>query len=155
MKSKNDHPQLIANPFVIYIGFGLSAALLQTFVAIPFIPTRVAQITGVIIMVTNLVFGLPALRGMLQAKTSPNPNRPTTTLLLSGPYRLSRNPMYVGLTLLYVGLMTLLRLPWGLLFTPIVIWLISLWVIRPEEEYLAHKFGDSYLEYKKIVHRWI
>ena len=155
MIAKNDHPQLIINPFVIYIGFGLSAALLQTFVALPFIPTLVAQITGAIIIATNLVFGLPALRGMLQAKTSPNPNRPTTTLLLSGPYHFSRNPMYVGLTLLYVGLMTLLELPWGILFTPIVIWLITEWVIRPEEKYLAHKFGNTYLEYKKIVRRWI
>ena len=155
MIAKNDHPQLIINPFVIYIGFGLSAALLQTFVALPFIPTLVAQITGAIIIATNLVFGLPALRGMLQAKTSPNPNRPTTSLLLSGPYHFSRNPMYVGLTLLYVGLMTLLELPWGILFTPIVIWLITEWVIRPEEKYLAHKFGNTYLEYKKIVRRWI
>ncbi|MBN2499897.1 MAG: isoprenylcysteine carboxylmethyltransferase family protein [Anaerolineales bacterium] len=155
MKVKNDHPHLIVNPFVLYVGFGLSAALLQNLVALPFAPTQTAQITGITIMATNLLFGLPALRGMLQAKTSPNPNRPTTTLLLSGPYRFSRNPMYVGLTLIYVGLMTFLQLPWGILFTPIVIWLITAWVIRPEEEYLASKFGDTYLEYKKIVRRWI
>ena len=155
MKANNDHPQLTVNPFVIYIAFGLTAALLQTLIALPFIPDRIAQITGSVIIATNLIFGLPALRGMLKAKTSPNPNRPTTTLLLSGMYRFSRNPMYIGLTLLYVGLMTLLQLPWGILFTPIVIWLITIWVICPEEEYLSHKFGDTYHDYKKIVRRWI
>jgi len=116
---------------------------------------QAARIVGVVIMAVNLMIGLPAVRGMLKAKTSPNPNHPSTTLVLSGPYRFSRNPMYIGLTLLYAGLMVFFQLPWGILFTPIVIWLITLWVIRPEEEYLEHKFGSAYLKYKQTVRRWI
>jgi protein-S-isoprenylcysteine O-methyltransferase Ste14 len=154
MKNK-DHAQLVVNPFVIYLGIGLFAALLQRLAPLPFLSRQAAQITGVLIMVISLVIGLPAAIGMLKAKTSPNPNHPTTSLVLSGSYRFSRNPMYIGLTLMYVGLMSFFQITWGLLFTPIVIWLITIWVIRREEEYLEHKFGESYLRFKQTVRRWI
>jgi protein-S-isoprenylcysteine O-methyltransferase Ste14 len=151
----SDHAQLIVNPFVIYLGVGLFAVLLQKLIPLPFISAQAAQITGVLIMVISLVIGLPAAIGMLKVKTSPNPNHPTTSLVLSGSYRFSRNPMYIGLTLMYAGLMTFFQITWGLLFTPIVIWLITVWVIRPEEKYLEYKFGEDYLKYKQTVRRWI
>jgi protein-S-isoprenylcysteine O-methyltransferase Ste14 len=155
MNQKADSPDLVVNPFVIYIGMGLMAALLQLLLPLPFVSTLVARIMGVVIMLVNLIIGLPAVRGMLKAKTSPNPNRPTSALVLSGPYRFTRNPMYIGLTLLFAGLMAFFRLPWGLLFTPVVAWLITAWVIRPEEAYLERKFGGEYLKYKETVRRWI
>ena len=155
MNQKNEHPQLIVNPFVIYIGMSVAAVLLQLLVPLPFVSAQTARFTGAFIMIVNLMIGLPAIRGMLKAKTSPNPNHPTSSLVLSGSYRLSRNPMYLGLTLLYAGLMTFFQLPWGILFTPIVIWLITVWVIRPEEQYLERKFGGEYLQYKATVRRWI
>jgi protein-S-isoprenylcysteine O-methyltransferase Ste14 len=152
---KVDHAQLVVNPFVIYVGIGLLAVPLQVLMPLPFISAPAAQLIGVVIMAANFPIGLPAIRGMLKAKTSPNPHRPTTALVLSGPYRFSRNPMYLGLTLLYAGLMTFFQLPWGVLFTPIVIWLITVWVIGPEEEYLEHQFGAEYVQYKQAVRRWV
>ena len=150
-----EHPQLIVNPFVIYIGIAALAALLQLLVPMPFIGFLPARVTGVVIMLASFLLGLPALRKMFGAGTSPNPNQPATALILSGPYRLTRNPMYIGLTLMYAGLVTFLQLPWGLLLTPVVIWLITVWVIRPEEQYLERKFGREYLDYKRTVRRWI
>jgi protein-S-isoprenylcysteine O-methyltransferase Ste14 len=155
MIQTKEHSQLVLNPFVIYIGFAALAALLQYFVPLPFFSPLAARIVGLALVLVNLQFGLPALRKMFAAKTSPNPNKPSTSLILTGPYRFTRNPMYIGLTLMYAGLVTFLQLPWGLLFTPVVIWLITIWVIRPEEQYLERKFGDEYLQYKKNVHRWI
>jgi protein-S-isoprenylcysteine O-methyltransferase Ste14 len=155
MIQTKEHPQLVVNPFVIYIGIAAVSALLQLFLPLPFISARLARITGLIVMIVSFLFGLPALINMLRVRTSPNPNRPTTSLILSGPYGFSRNPMYIGLTLLYAGLVTFLQLPWGLLFLPLVVWLITTWVIRPEEQYLEGKFGNEYLEYKRSVRRWI
>jgi protein-S-isoprenylcysteine O-methyltransferase Ste14 len=155
MIQTKEHPTLVLNPFLIYIGVAVLAALMQLLVPLPFIPPQAARITGLVIMIANFMLGLPALRKMSAAKTSPNPNKSTTALILTGPYRFTRNPMYIGLTLMYAGLVTFLQLPWGLLFTPIVIWLITAWVIRPEEQYLECKFGDEYLKYKERVHRWI
>ena len=155
MDSKNDHAQLVANPFLIYIALGIGAALLQKLAPLPFLAPPSARITGLVIMIINLVIGLPAVRSMFAAQTSPNPGRPTTALVNSGPYRFSRNPMYIGLTLLYTGLMTFFRLPWGLVLLPLVILLITAWVIVPEEKYLEGKFGEEYSNYKTVVRRWI
>lgn len=155
MDTKNDRPRLVANPFLVYIGLGLCALLLQKLAPLPFLAPSSARLIGLLIMITNLVIGLPAVRSMFAARTSPNPARPTTALVHSGPYRFSRNPMYIGLTLLYTGLMVIFRLPWGLVLLPIVIWLITNWVIVPEEKYLEQKFGEEYSSYKSAVRRWI
>ena len=155
MNKTHDHAHVVINPFLIYIGLGLCAVLLQKLLPLPFLKQPGAAILGVIVMVVSFVFGLPAVLNMIAAKTTPNPYRPTTTLVFSGPYRFSRNPMYIGLTLLYAGLMTYLQLPWGLIFLPVVIWLITIWVIVPEEKYLEQKFGAEYLNYKSTVRRWI
>ena len=155
MNTQNDRAHLVINPFLIYIAFGLCAIFLQKLLPLPFILQSSARIIGVAIMIINLIIGLPAVRNMFAAKTSPNPYRPTTALVFSGPYRFTRNPMYIGLTLLYAGLMMYLQLPWGLIFLPVVIWLITIWVIAPEEKYLEKKFGTDYLNYKSTVRRWI
>jgi protein-S-isoprenylcysteine O-methyltransferase Ste14 len=155
MNSKNDHARVVINPFLIYIACGLCGFFLQNFFPLPFIPQAEARVIGVIIMIINLILGLTAVRNMFAAKTSLSPYRPTTALVLSGPYRFSRNPIYIGLTLLYIGLVTYLQLPWGLVLLPIVIWLVTVWVIVPEEKYLEQKFGSEYLRYKATVRRWI
>ncbi len=103
MNVKNDHAQVVVNPFVIYIGFLLFAIVLQRLLPLPFLGQQSGFLIGVVVMIISFIFGLPAVRNMLAAKTTPNPHRPTTTLVFSGPYRFSRNPMYIGLTLLYTG----------------------------------------------------
>jgi protein-S-isoprenylcysteine O-methyltransferase Ste14 len=156
MNSKSDHAQIVLNPFFIYLLLALCAVLLQRFYPLPAVLTgQIPRMIIAAIMVTNLITGLAAARGMLTAKTSLNPNRPTAALVLSGPFRFTRNPLYLGLTVFYAGLMLVFELTWGLLFLPIVIWLITVWVIVPEEKYLEQKFGTEYLDYKSHVRRWI
>ena len=155
MEQKTNHASVVVNPFVIYLGLAIVAILLQKILPLSFMSEISARVLGVSLLILNLGFGLPALRGMLQAKTSPNPNRPTTSLVLSGVYRLTRNPMYVGLTLVFAGLLIYFQVSWGLLFVPLVVWLITNWVIVPEEKYLGEKFGEEYLQYKSKVRRWI
>jgi len=155
MEQKTNHASVVVNPFVIYLGLAIVAILLQKILPLSFMSEISARVLGVSLLILNLGFGLPALRGMLQAKTSPNPNRPTTSLVLSGVYRLTRNPMYVGLTLVFAGLLIYFQVSWGLLFVPLAVWLITNWVIVPEEKYLGEKFGEEYLQYKSKVRRWI
>lgn len=154
MESTKEHARIVVNPFLIYIVLGLGAAVLQSRLPLPFIAASTARPLGAVILVVNMVIGLPAVRGMFAARTSPNPSRPTTALVLSGPYRFTRNPMYLGLTLMYAGLAIFFRLTWGLALLPLVVWLITIWVIVPEETYLEHKFGAQYLSYKSRVSRW-
>jgi protein-S-isoprenylcysteine O-methyltransferase Ste14 len=155
MEQKTDHAQVVVNPFVIYLGLAIAAAVLQQIVPMPFIAPIPARVLGLLLIAVNFGFGPPALRGMLRVKTSPNPHQPSTVLVLSGVYRFTRNPMYVGLTLMFAGVLTFFQITWGLLFVPLVVWLITIWVIVPEERYLENKFGEEYLQYKSSVRRWI
>ena len=72
-----------------------------------------------------------------------------------GPYRFTRNPMYLQMVLVCVGVAIILANLWILLLTPFCAWALRHFAIRPEEEYLERKFGASYLEYKGRVRRWL
>jgi len=77
------------------------------------------------------------------------------TLVTTGPFKYSRNPIYVGLSLMYFGIGLLLSNLWILLLYPFVFIMMNVIVIEREERYLASQFGEDYLEYKKLVRRWI
>ena len=96
-----------------------------------------------------------ALRTMRQAGTNINPTQPTTAIVVEGPFRLTRNPLYLSLTVFYAGIATLINAFWVLLLLPVVMLLINRGVIDREEQYLARKFGEQYLHYKEQVRRWL
>jgi protein-S-isoprenylcysteine O-methyltransferase Ste14 len=91
----------------------------------------------------------------LRAGTSMVPMNPTTALVTSGPYRITRNPMYVGVAFLYVALAFALGVIWALVLLPAVIILIDRLVIAREEPYLERRFGQAYRDYKARVRRWL
>ena len=84
-----------------------------------------------------------------------NPWKPTPAIVERGPFRVSRNPMYLQMLLACVGVAVFLANVWILLLTPIGAWVIQRLAIRPEEAYLERKFGDDYRAYKRRVRRWI
>jgi protein-S-isoprenylcysteine O-methyltransferase Ste14 len=90
-----------------------------------------------------------------RAGTSMIPANPTTALVTSGPYRLTRNPMYVGMAFLYVALAFALGVMWALALLPAVIVIVDRSVIAREEPYLEQKFGEAYRDYKARVRRWL
>jgi protein-S-isoprenylcysteine O-methyltransferase Ste14 len=96
-----------------------------------------------------------AMVSFRRAHTSVVPMNPTTALVTSGPYRLTRNPMYVGMALLYVALAFAFGVMWALLLLPAVILVIDRFVIAREEPYLERKFGQSYRDYTLRVRRWL
>jgi len=86
---------------------------------------------------------------------SENPWKPTFNIIDRGPFRLTRNPMYLQMVIVCVGVAIALNNWWLLLMTPLCGWLLQRLAIIPEEEYLERKFGDSYRTYKKRVRRWL
>jgi len=83
------------------------------------------------------------------------PWRPTTALVTDGPYRISRNPMYLGLTLLYLGATALANSAWPLVGLPVIILVMNVVVIPGEEARLEAMFGTTYREYCARVRRWV
>jgi protein-S-isoprenylcysteine O-methyltransferase Ste14 len=90
-----------------------------------------------------------------RAGTSMIPMNPTTALVTAGPYRVTRNPMYVGMAFIYVALAFAFGVMWALVFLPAVIVMVDRFVIAREEPYLERKFGQPYRDYKARVRRWL
>jgi protein-S-isoprenylcysteine O-methyltransferase Ste14 len=99
-----------------------------------------------------LMFGSIGL--FWQRRTSIIPNRPADTLVIRGPYRFTRNPMYAGLAVLTVSLGVLLDTWWVMILLLPALAIIQLAVIGPEERYLRRRFGADYDTYARTVRRW-
>lgn len=96
-----------------------------------------------------------AIASFRRARTSILPHRPASMLVLGGPYRHTRNPMYLALTLLYIGATVIIGTLWSFLLLPLVLVMLYRSVIRREERYLAAAFGAEYEAYRARVRRWI
>ena len=96
-----------------------------------------------------------AIRLFTEAGTTIPLDEPTDALVTHGLYSWSRNPIYIALTIFYVGLSIALTTGWALLFLPVVIVVMQQGVIEREEAYLEQEFGTPYLEYKNKVPRWL
>jgi len=92
---------------------------------------------------------------MESAGTPADPRRPATALVTSGPFRLSRNPMYVARTMLYVGLALLANALWALLMLVPLLVVVQYGVVAREERYLARRFGAAYHAYRARVRCWL
>ncbi|MDE2149001.1 MAG: isoprenylcysteine carboxylmethyltransferase family protein [Gammaproteobacteria bacterium] len=95
-------------------------------------------------------------RTMLRAGTPIDPSQPTTAIITDGPFRHTRNPLYLSLILLFVGLSLIADTAWGpLLLLLAVLPVLHFGVIRREERYLERKFGDVYRAYRRRVRRYL
>ncbi|MGA9852993.1 MAG: isoprenylcysteine carboxylmethyltransferase family protein [Gammaproteobacteria bacterium] len=110
---------------------------------------------GVVLMVLGVSLFVWSVVVMHRAGTSPNPHVPTVALTMAGPYRFTRNPIYLAFVLVCAGFSLLVNLLWPLLSVLVVILIVDRRVIVKEERYLEAKFGDAYRQYKSRVRRWI
>ena len=94
-------------------------------------------------------------RTMHGADTTLRIDKPVSSLVQDGPFRYSRNPGYLSLTMLYAGIAILRNALWAILLLPLVVYVIQREVIEREERYLERTFGEEYLAYKRRVRRWV
>ncbi len=154
-KEVPDNAGVIAPPPLIYGVAFLLGSLSHFMFPISFLPTNLARWLGVPLMLAAGLIVATAFRALGRAKTTFDVRKPTTTIVAEGPFRYSRNPMYLSLTLLYMGLAVLINSLWILLLLLPVMIVIQNSVVKREEQYLERKFGETYLRYKAQVRRWI
>ena len=157
VKSASDVAGVIAPPPLIYLGFLLIGFGLQTLWPAPMVTTSwVLRVgIGVSLGLLGILFSASGVGEFRKAQTNVNPMRPALAIVTDGPYRLTRNPMYLGLTLLYGGIAFGFNSGWMLgLLVPILV-VMHYGVIAREEAYLERKFGEPYREYRKQVRRWL
>jgi protein-S-isoprenylcysteine O-methyltransferase Ste14 len=151
----HDHADVVAPPPVIYAGALVVGLLLQRAFPLPFLPRPVARIIGACLIGLNFLVGVPAIVTMRRARTSLNPAEPTTVLVTSGPFRYTRNPIYLSFTILYTGIAVFANALWAIFLLPVTLVAISRGVIAREEQYLERTFGEEYKRYKTQVRRWL
>ena len=152
-----DAAGVIALPPLIFLGFLAAAAVLEAVVPFPVLPAHAFQryLAGAALAVAGFVMIVMGTRRFQAAGTNIPPNLPTTALVVDGIYRRTRNPLYLGLILIYLGLGVAAGSFWaGGLIVPLL-WVINTGVIAREEHYLERKFGDAYRAYKARVRRWV
>ena len=154
-KNNADNPGVVAPPPFIYAGALAAGLLANRRIKLPFLPRRLARTLGPLLIVGGFAVGLLGFREMSRAGTNVDPYKPATAVVTGGPYRFTRNPMYVGFTLMYVGISALANALLPILLLPAVQQLMRRGVIEREERYLERKFGEEYLQYKNTVRRWI
>jgi protein-S-isoprenylcysteine O-methyltransferase Ste14 len=153
--SKQDTPGVIAPPPLIYLAALVVGLGLGYLAPTPFLPRSLAYGLGTVFILIGAWISIPARQMMLRAGTAVKPYLPTTALVITGPFRFTRNPLYVGLTLFYLGIAVAARSLWALALLLVVLTVMQRGVIDREERYLEHKFGAEYVRYRERVRRWI
>ncbi len=152
----HDHSGVIVPPPAIYLVLLLAGAWLDHHVPLPVeLPIGPGRLLGGVLAVCALVLVVWSFRRFWAAGTSVVPVKPTTALVIAGPYRFTRNPIYLGVLSLYLALAVWFGLVWPILLVPVVIGVVNAYVIAREERYLERKFGDDYRQYRARVRRWL
>lgn len=136
----------------ILAGFGLGRIYPLSLVSAGYV--LVTQLVSIVLAILAFLLVVSALVDFRRAGTSPIPHRPTTALVTRGPYRFTRNPMYLAFAFVGFALALYFNTAWVVIGNALAMLFVDRLVIAKEEPYLEEKFGDAYLEYKRHVRRW-
>ena len=148
---------VVALPPLIFLGFLAAATVLEAVVPLPVLAAYAfpRYLAGATLAVWGFVMIVMGTRRFQAAGTNIPPNLPTTALVVDGIYRRTRNPLYLGTTLVYLGLGVAAGSFWAIGLVVPLLWVINTGVIAREEHYLERKFGDAYRAYRARVRRWV
>ena len=150
-----DHPDIIAWPPLIFLASAVVSAVAHFVYPIRVMRPTTAVLVGVLLAAFSGSFAIWAVRTMKAAGTNVRPDRPALSIVKSGPYRFTRNPMYLSLCLFQLAIGFFLN-GWTPVLCAVVLGVVlHFGVIAREETYLEVKFGEQYLSLKRQVRRWL
>lgn len=158
MSNNNDHADVAIRPPLLFLGALALGSLLS--LGLPLgtrlaSPNGLALTVGLVFVTSGLLLAALAANRFRLAGTPVPVDRPVTALVSVGPYQFTRNPIYIGLVLVYFGLSIILTSLWALFLLIPVLIILQRYVIAREEAYLEKKFGEAYRKYKERVPRWL
>lgn len=153
--TQTDNPDVMVLPPLLY-GAAFAVVLgLRWLWPIPILLHPATLWAGLVVLCLGLGLGLWGAYAMHKAGTNVLPSLPTTAIVTSGPFHLSRNPLYIGLALDFIGLSLIVNSLWGILALVAVLVVMHYGVILREERYLEAKFGERYRQYCSAVRRYL
>jgi protein-S-isoprenylcysteine O-methyltransferase Ste14 len=150
-----DNPGVIAFPPLIWLVNVVISVLVHLVIRLPIMSYGICLVCGIVLIILAPTLAVSALRTMQAAGTNVDPAKPALTIVRDGPFRFTRNPMYLALCLVQIALGFFLNDWITLLFVVPLTVILHFGVVLREEKYLAAKFGEPYLQYKREVRRWI
>ena len=156
MDNKKDNPVYIPPP-LIYVVVFLAAVFIQKKISIDdsIFHLQIAKIAGVLFLIVSLFFMVTSLRQFFISKNTLIPIKPASSLQTKGIYSITRNPMYVSLALVYLGISCFVGNWWNVILFPLLLLIVQEYIINREEKYLVRRFGQKYVVYKTKVRRWL
>jgi protein-S-isoprenylcysteine O-methyltransferase Ste14 len=156
IENKRDSPGVYIPPPLFYVFIFLAARFVQKKISIDnsFFQLQITKFAGIFMVIISLLFLLTSLRTFFQTKNTLILVKPASSLQTRGIYMISRNPMYLGLAILYLGLTFLIGNWWNIILFPLLLLIIQEYIIKREEKYLERAFAQGYLDYKLKVRRW-
>jgi protein-S-isoprenylcysteine O-methyltransferase Ste14 len=142
-------------PPLLFAGGLACGWLLNLWLRIEILPPPMARAAGITLIALGVLLALTSVSLFRKAGTNVRPDRPVTALVFTGPYKFTRNPMYVSMTVAYVGAAIWMQSLGALLLLPLVLIVIRRKVIAREEAYLERRFGHEYTAYRARVRRWL
>jgi protein-S-isoprenylcysteine O-methyltransferase Ste14 len=148
----------VAGPFtrppLLYLGCLLLGFALDRLLPLPLALPELTLVGGGVILAGAAILAA-GVRNFSRAATPVPSNRPVRALVTTGIHGRSRNPMYVGMLLLYAGIGMAARSPWVLVLALPLVIVLRYGIVAREEKYLERRFGDAYRDYKAHVRRWL
>lgn len=154
-RDPKDNAGVIVLPPFLYGGAFLVMLLLRWPWPWPILGGRLALWPGLVLVALGITLAVAGRRALEAAGTNVNPGLPTTAIVTAGPYRYTRNPLYVALAMFFLGVALGFNTWWGVVLLAPVLSVMHWGVIRREERYLEGKFGEPYREYCSRVRRYL
>jgi protein-S-isoprenylcysteine O-methyltransferase Ste14 len=145
----------VVRPPLVYLASILVGGLIQFAAPLLLLPQSLALPVGASLVVVAIGLFASAVAKFRAAGTPVPARKPTTAIVRTGPYRFSRNPIYLAFSLLQLGIAIWVNSLWLLATLVVAVALMHYVVIPREEQYLERRFGSQYLEYKASVRRWL
>jgi protein-S-isoprenylcysteine O-methyltransferase Ste14 len=156
LSNENDEPPVRIPWPPLLIALTIAGGLaLDALAPIPLAPSMAVQFAGGALVALALVNDIWCARALWRHKTTILPHHPVSHLVADGPYRYSRNPIYVSHVVLTFGVGLLLRSPWIVLLAPLLVVGLTRLAIVPEERHLSRKFGADFAAYAARTRRWL
>lgn len=151
----SDAPGVLVFPPALFAGTLVLGLVLHWLRPVSLLPPLPARLAGLVVLVLSWWLVHSAEAAMKRAGTNVRPDQPSLAIVTDGPFRFSRNPMYLATTGLYLGITLLVNTPWPLILLSPMLLVLHWGVVRREERYLEAKFGEPYRAYKSRVRRWV
>jgi len=157
LKVSSDNPGVYVPPPLCYVAIFVTAVFLQRTFPIDNAPfmKQGATIIGFVFGAVALLLLIVSLRQFFVTKNTLITIKPAFSLQTSGIYKVTRNPMYLGLANVYLAVTCFIGSWWNIILFPLLILVVQEYIIKREERYLTRRFGQAYLDYKSRARRWI